>query len=93
MKLLSLPGSTLALQPDRPSQETYLPIDLLIVSQTKCDESAINSSMCNFCSECMAVLKVHIHTQQRLEILSMQLFFDSVFHSSPIRAYSAVDSG
>ena len=34
MKLLSLPGSTLALQPDRPSQETYLPIDLLIASQS-----------------------------------------------------------
>ena len=64
------------LQSGRPSRETYLATNL--VSQTKCGKSANNSSMHNFCSECMADLKGHIHTQQRLENLFMKSFFDSV---------------
>ena len=72
------------IQPGRPSRETYLLTYLLtylptnLVSQTKCGTSANNSSMHNFCSECRADLKLHIHTQQRLKNLSMKSVFDSV---------------
>ena len=69
------------LQPGRPSQETYLLTYLLTNQLSQSDKfgkSANNSSMHNFCSESRADLKLHIHTQQRLENLSMKSVFDSV---------------